>query len=323
MTHDQHPFATLTPDTLLDAVASLGLYPDGHLLALNSFENRVFRIGLEDEQPCIAKFYRPQRWTDEAIVEEHAFTTELADEDIPAIAPLLINGSTLHHHAGFRFALFARQGGRAPEVEDLEVLNRIGALMGRIHAVGRRQAFRHRPEISLQTFGIQSRDALLQGDFIPGALRTQWQAVVNAALAGVAACFQAAGPVQPLRIHGDCHLGNILWTDAGPHFVDFDDARSGPAIQDLWMLLSGDAASMRLQLSEILDGYEQFCEFNRRELQLVEALRTLRLLHHSAWLAQRWEDPAFPPAFPWFGTPHYWDSRIIEMREQTALMQPG
>lgn len=354
------PFAELTPDTLLTALESTGLRCDGRLLALNSYENRVYQVGIEDSQPLVAKFYRPERWSDDAILEEHQFTQELADREIPVVPPLVINTATLHHALGFRFAVFPKQGGRAPELDNPDTLEWMGRFLGRIHAVGALQDFAHRPTLDIKSFGEDSCDFLLQNGFIPPDLLEPWQSIVTQALDGVRATFDRAGDVTNIRLHGDCHAGNVLWTEAsssihspfalsaaenrsvsrpvlstvegeleretltangGPHFVDFDDSRMGPAIQDLWMLLSGDRGDQTRQLSDVLAGYEDFAEFNLRELHLIEALRTLRLIHYSAWLARRWDDPAFPKTFPWFNTQHYWQDRVLELREQVALMQ--
>jgi Ser/Thr protein kinase RdoA (MazF antagonist) len=316
-----HTFAGLNPEVVLDAIESVGLRPDGRLLALNSYENRVYRIGMEEGAPLVAKFYRPQRWSDEAILEEHAFAETLAEREIPAVPPLrLEDGRTLHEHHGFRFAVFPMQGGRAPELEDRGTLEWLGRFIGRIHAVGAMEDFRARPAISLATFGTDSVEYLLSQDFIPADLLEAYRSVSAQALEGVRHCYERAGDVRMLRLHGDCHVGNVLWTDSGPHFVDFDDSRMGPAIQDLWMLLSGERGDMVRQLSDLLAGYEDFFEFDERELHLVEALRTLRLLHYSAWLARRWDDPAFQSAFPWFNTQRYWQDRILELREQVSLM---
>ncbi len=313
-------FYDLSPDAVLDALDAIGLRGDGRLLALNSYENRVYQVGMEEGPPVVAKFYRPQRWSDAAILEEHAFVHELHEAEIPVVPPMSVAGSTLHSHHGYRFAVFARQGGRAPELDAPGILEWIGRFMGRIHAVGASRAFVERPTLDPDTFGEQPRDWLLQSDLIPGELRASWSAISLQALDGVRRCYERAGDVRLLRLHGDCHVGNVLWTDAGPHFVDFDDSRTGPALQDLWMLLSGERAEMRRQLADLLAGYEDFCEFDPRELYLLEALRTLRLLHYSAWLGMRWEDPAFTAAFPWFNTVRYWQDRILELREQVALM---
>jgi Ser/Thr protein kinase RdoA (MazF antagonist) len=322
------PYAGLTPDCVLDALASVGIHGDGRLLALNSFENRVYQVWLEPSQRSaapaasviVAKFYRPRRWSDAQIVEEHAFTTELAEREIPVVAPLQLGKSTLANSGGFRFAAYPRQGGRAPELEDTRVMEWIGRFIGRLHAVGGTGAFRERPALDVQRFGDASREYLLAHDFIPADLLPAWTSAADQAIAGARRCFERADETRTLRLHGDCHAGNILWTDAGPHFVDFDDSCSGPAVQDLWMLLSGDRADAQRQLRALLGGYEDFCEFDDRELQLIEALRTLRLLHYSAWIARRWNDPAFPAAFPWFNTQRYWQDRVLELREQIAAM---
>jgi Ser/Thr protein kinase RdoA (MazF antagonist) len=314
------PYAGLTPDTVLDALDAVGFRGDGRFIALNSYENRVYQVYMEDGPPMVAKFYRPARWTDAQIAEEHAFVAELAEREIPVVAPLAVDGRTLHLHGGFRFAVYPRRGGRAPELGDAATLEWIGRFVGRIHAVGAVRPFRERPAIDVESFGTEPRDWLLAHGFIPADLLPAWESVANQALDGVRRAFDRAGDVASLRLHGDCHAGNVLWTDDGPHFVDFDDARTGPAIQDLWMLLSGDRADMTRQLSDVLAGYEDFAELDRRELHLLEALRTLRLVHYSAWIARRWDDPAFPAAFPWFNTQRYWQDRVLELREQVALM---
>jgi Ser/Thr protein kinase RdoA (MazF antagonist) len=315
-----HPYSSLTPDAVLDALESAGVRGDGRLLALNSYENRVYQVYVEDGPPVIAKFYRPARWTDAQILEEHAFALELAEREIPVVAPLVIEGRTLHESGGFRFAVYPRRGGRMPELDDPETLEWLGRFIGRIHAVGAVKPFAERPALDLASFGIEPRAWLLEHGFIPPDLLPAWKSVVDLALDGVRRSCDRAGDVRAIRLHGDCHAGNILWTDDGPHFVDLDDARMGPAMQDLWMLLSGDRAAMTRSLSDVLAGYEDFHELDRRELALVEALRTLRLIHYSAWLARRWDDPAFPAAFPWFNTQRYWQDRILELREQVALM---
>ncbi len=314
------PFGPLTPDFVLSAVEASGLVCDGRLLTLNSYENRVYQVGIEDAQPLIAKFYRPGRWSDEAILEEHAFLAELADAEIPAVPALAVGGSTLHHYEGFRVALFPRRGGRAPELDDPAVLGWLGRFLGRIHAIGANKPFAHRPDLTIRSFGEEPRDELLASPFLPPELRETWRSVVDQALDGVRRCFERAGAQPMIRLHGDVHGGNVLWTDAGPHFVDFDDARNGPAVQDLWMLLSGDAPAMARQLDHVLEGYEQFADFDPASLHLVEALRTLRLIHYAGWIARRWDDPAFPAAFSWFDTPRYWQDMILSLREQVALM---
>ncbi|MDP3843588.1 MAG: serine/threonine protein kinase [Oxalobacteraceae bacterium] len=316
-------FATLSPDCVLDALDSVGLHGDGRMLALNSYENRVYQIGIDDGPPLVVKFYRPQRWSDAAILEEHAFVQELAEREIPVVPAQVVNGSSLQVFDGFRFAVFTRHGGRAPELEDRATLEWLGRFIGRIHAVAALQPYQARPTLDIQSFGIEPQEYLLSHSFIPPDLLDAYRSVIAQALEGVQHCYERAGALQMLRLHGDCHVGNVLWTDAGPHFVDFDDSRMGPAMQDLWMLLSGERADRSRQMADLLAGYEDFCDFNPRELHLVEALRTLRLIHYAAWLARRWDDPAFPVAFPWFNTQRYWQDRILELREQVALMEEG
>jgi Ser/Thr protein kinase RdoA (MazF antagonist) len=324
---DPHPYARLTPDAILNALEARGLRCDGRLLALNSYENRVYQVGIEDAAPVVAKFYRPERWSDAQILEEHAFAIELSESEIPVVAPLAFDGATLLEGEGFRFALFPKRGGRSPELDDPEVLEWLGRFIGRIHAVGRARAFVQRPALDIESFGTEPREFLLASGFIPADLTEAWRQASALALEAVTCAFERAGEVATLRVHGDCHASNVLWTPAsgnqvgGPHFVDLDDSRMAPAVQDLWMLISGDRADMGRQLGRLLKGYEDFSEFDDRELNLVEALRTLRLIHYSAWLARRWDDPAFPLAFPWFNTPRYWQDRILELREQVAALQ--
>ena len=323
MTENPTPYDRLTPDVILDAIESTGYFADGRMLALNSYENRVYQIGIEDEKPLIAKFYRPGRWSDDQILEEHDYTQELADRELPVVPPLRIDGKSLFEFSGYRFSLSPRRGGRAPELDNREVLEWMGRFLGRIHAVGAIRPFAHRPAIDIGSFGDQPRAWLLTHDFIPADLRETWLSVIDQALEGVRTSYARAGSVNNIRLHGDCHVGNVLYTDDGPHFVDFDDCRTGPAMQDLWMLLSGSREEMTRQLRDVLEGYEEFADFDRRELHLMEALRTLRLIHYAAWLAQRWGDPAFPMAFPWFNTQRYWQDRILELREQVSAMEEG
>jgi len=316
---DPH-FQKLTPDLILDAVETCGYRCDGRQHALNSYENRVYQVWLEDGGMLVVKFYRPQRWSDAAILEEHAYSQELAAREIPVVAPLAIKGVTLHTHGGFRFALFPRRPGRAPELDRPEVLQWLGRFMGRIHAVGAIKAFRQRPRIDIASFGEAPSRYVLDHDFVPADLKPAYETIVRDALERVRACYAEAGRVKDIRLHGDCHAGNILWTDDGPHFVDFDDCRSGPAVQDLWMLLSGDREAMAIQLADVLRGYREFHDFDRRELRLIEALRTLRMIHYAGWLAVRWGDPAFPASFPWFNTQRYWQDQVLALREQCAVM---
>ena len=320
MDANDHPYSALTPDCVLDALDSVGVRGDGRMLALGSYENRVYQVFRDDEPPVVAKFYRPARWSDAQILEEHAFVAELVASEIPAVAPIGTADRTLHEFAGFRFAVFPRRGGRAPELEQRTTLAHLGRYIARLHTVGARSDFRHRPALTVESFGDESREFLIEHEFVPEDLRPAWTSVVDQALHGVRRAYEGRAS-RSLRLHGDCHGGNVLWTDDGPHFVDFDDARSGPAVQDLWMLLSGERAAMEAQLAIVLEGYETLRDFDRRELALVEPLRTLRLVHYSAWLARRWQDPAFPAAFPWFNTQRYWQDRILELREQIALME--
>ncbi len=319
-----HPYSALTPDLILDAVESTGVRSDGRLLALNSYENRVYQVGIEESRPLVAKFYRPDRWTRAQILEEHAFAAELAAAEIPVVPPQAWNDQTLHSHAGFSFALFEKRGGRAPELDFADVREVIGRFIGRIHMAATAQPFTVRPTLDVASFGSMPRDWLLSHAFIPADLVAAWQSVSGQALDEIARCYERAGDVKLIRLHGDCHLGNILYTDDGPHFVDFDDCRMGPAIQDLWMLLSGSREEMTIQLRDVLDGYQDFANFDPRELHLIEALRTLRMIHYSYWLASRADDPAFKIAFPWFfgaDALRYWQNQILALREQVAAMQ--
>ena len=329
-----HAYETLTPDVVMDALDSVGLTGDGRLMALSSYENRVYQIHLEHSagkgsqagDVVVAKFYRPDRWTDEQIAEEHTFANELMAAEVPAVGALQLHSRTLHHFKGFAFSVSPSRGGRRPELESLEVLAWIGRFLARIHTVGSAKPFIHRPALSLQTFGYASREVLLAGKYLPLDMESRWLKAFEVAVQTATAVFKSVGDIKNIRLHGDCHPGNILWTPeglpgAGPHFVDLDDARSGPAVQDLWMLLAGDRPQCLQQLGALVDGYEEFREFDRRELALIEPLRTLRLIHYSAWLAQRWHDPIFPINFPWFGSSDYWKGQVDMLQEQTEAMQ--
>lgn len=320
-TSQDEAFAKLTPDELLDAVEATGIHCDGRFLALNSYENRVYQIGVEDHPPLVAKFYRPQRWVNEAIIEEHIFTAYLAAQEIPVIPPNAdLQGNTLRFHGNFRFALYPCCGGRVPELDNSDELEQMGRLIARIHANSAVETFNFRPSLDIEDFAIKPRAFLLKNDFIPDYLIDAYQTLTEDLIEQIRAGFFRAGQVKQIRLHGDCHPGNILWTDAGPHIVDFDDARMGPAVQDLWMFLSGDRTYMTARLGDLLEGYTQFYDFNPSELHLIEPLRTLRMINYAGWLAARWSDPAFPLAFPWFNTPRYWDQHILALREQSALM---
>ncbi len=327
-------YSRLDPDTVINAVESKGFLSDARILALNSYENRVYQIGIEDEQPIIAKFYRPGRWSDEQILEEHTFSSELHALEIPAIPPLYLPEQSASEHTleqisekqslfdykGYRFALYQRRGGRAPELTDLDQLHRLGKLMGRIHAIGKISKFQHRPTLTIESFINRPVAYILQHDFMPALFIDSYKAIVADILHHVESNYRQFPP-ELIRLHGDCHPGNILWTDNGPHFVDFDDSRSGPAIQDLWMLLSGERHEQEQQLREILEGYEEFCDFDRTELNLIESLRSMRIVHYAGWLAKRWADPAFPRAFPWFNTEQFWGEHILQLKEQLAILQ--
>lgn len=318
MTMNNTPYANLDPNLILSAVESLGLSCNGSLFALNSYENRVYQIGIEGEAPVIAKFYRPLRWSNEIILEEHQFALELNEYEIPVVAPLIINNKTLHDFEEFRFSLFPRWGGRALEVDSLEQLEWMGRFIGRLHAVSACRKFKFRQALNVQTYGHASHDFLLKNNFIPDYMRQNYCAVADEALQLIEECFQQVGEIRPIRLHGDIHAGNVLWNQEGPHIVDLDDCVMGPAIQDIWMLLSGDKDQVEIQLQSILKGYSKFYDFDNRELRLIEALRTLRMLHYSAWLARRWDDPAFPMSFPWFNTPRYWEQQMRDLQEQIA-----
>ena len=318
-----HPYEQLTPELILDAIERSGLPPSGHLLALNSYENRVLQVGIADQPPMIAKFYRPLRWSDEAIIEEHVFATELAAAEIPVVAPWRRNGAgTLFRHRGFRFALFPRRGGRAPEPGDLDQLEWIGRFIGRIHLAGQARPFAHRPSLDPASMGWTARDSVLNSPLLPAHEHEAYAEASKVLLAAIEESFETVG-ARTIRLHGDCHHGNILWTDRGPHFVDLDDCRNGPAIQDLWMLLNGNRTERTVQLSAMLEGYSMFHTLDPSELALIEPLRGLRMVHYSGWLAKRWQDPAFPAAFAWVDSPHYWSQHIHDLRQQLdALSEP-
>jgi len=322
------PYAGLTPEAVLDALDSVGLRGDGRLIQLNSYENRVFQVFLEDGRVVVPKFYRPGRWSDAQILEEHAFAAELVAAEIPVVAPAKLGDITLASFnidgKPYRFSVCERQSGRAPEIEDTATLEWIGRFIGRIHAVGTRAPFEHRLTLDDRSYGEAPRDWLLASGMIAIEAEGPWKQAVDEVLDEVKRCFETAGEYKPIRLHGDCHVGNVLWTEAGPHFVDLDDALMGPPVQDLWMLLSGDRETMQRQLYALLSGYEDFMDFDWRQLRLIEALRALRMIHYSAWIARRWADPAFPAAFPWFGGRSYWSEQTTRMREQLeSIRQPA
>jgi Ser/Thr protein kinase RdoA (MazF antagonist) len=320
MTTSPHPFQTLTPSFIMDAVESQGYHCDCRTLALNSYENRVYQIGIDEGSPLIAKFYRPGRWSDKQIIEEHRFCFDLAEHELSVVAPWTNpDGDSLFSYGGFRFAIYPRQGGHAPEFDNLDNLLILGRMLGRIHSIGSLHPFRHRPTLDSASFGHVSV-ALIVERFIPEDYRASYEAVTNRLLETIDGIMNDVGPVSFIRTHGDCHAGNILWRDDAPHFVDFDDSRMAPAVQDLWMMLSGDQQRRSEQLEALIRGYREFCDFNPAELRLVEVLRTLRMLHYSAWIGSRWQDPIFPSTFPWFNTVRYWGEQILELREQLAVL---
>ena len=316
-----HPYSSLSPERVLDAIENLGYQCDGRLNALNSYENRVFQIGINDSDPIIAKFYRPSRWSFEQILEEHEFCKELANAEWPIVAPLTSDNEISAHRDGeFTFALFPRFGGHAPELDNLDTIEVLGRTLGRLHAIGSVKPFSNRPQLNIQSYGIDSREFLLNNDFIPQSLLQAYDSLTRDIIQIIERRFSECD-YATIRIHADCHPGNILWREDRGIFVDFDDCRMGPAVQDLWMLLSGDRQDQTAQLDALLEGYEMFHEFNDSELCLIEPLRTLRMLNYAAWIARRWTDPAFPITFSWFNTERYWAEHILQLREQFANLQ--
>ena len=313
------PFAGLSPDRVLDAASSVGLDPDGRLFALNSYENRVYQLG-SAEGTLILKFYRPARWDDAQILEEHHFTAEMAAAELPVAAPVAISGQTLFRHGEFRFAAFPFLRGGTPELDAPEARELLGRSIARLHQVGARRPFERRPEIGIERLGVTARTMVLQADLMPEGLRERYESVSGMLLERIEDAYRDVGPVGRLRLHGDCHLGNLLWNERGPLFVDLDDCAMGPRVQDLWMVLSGPAADQQAQWAALLTGYQQFADFDFRELRLIEPLRGLRMLHHAAWVCHRWLDPAFPRAFPWFGEARYWEGYVGDLREQMAVI---
>ena len=315
------PFSHLDPDRILEAVESLGFECDGRVLALNSYENRVYRIGRDNGLPLVAKFYRPERWTDVAILEEHAFSAELLAADISVVAPLIINEQTLHHDQQLRFALFPMQGGHAPEPGDKETLIHIGRALGRLHCVGASKDFNYREKLGIENKAEEPVHYLLKAHWLPQELEDNFISLCEQLIDQIEHAWQRAGHFETLRLHGDCHPGNLLWRDNTVHFVDLDDALTGPAMQDCWMLLNGSFETRSQQMAWLLEGYEVFRKFNRAELHLIEALRAMRIIHYHAWIARRWHDPAFPAAFPWFESSRHWEGVITQLQEQLSVMQ--
>jgi Ser/Thr protein kinase RdoA (MazF antagonist) len=314
------PFAGLTPEVVLDAAAAGGLDPDGRLFALNSYENRVYQVW-SGERGLVLKFYRPHRWSDAQIAEEHAFTHELTEAEMPVAAPLKIEGDTLLRFQGFRFSAFPFLRGRAPELDAPEARQLLGRSIARLHQVGARHPFRHRLRIGVERLGWEARSQVLEADLLPERLHERYASVSGALLERVSEAFARAPGVRDIRLHGDCHLGNLLWNEQGPVFVDLDDCAMGPRVQDLWMMLSGSADEQQGQWAQILEGYRQFADFDYAEVRLIEPLRGLRMLHHAAWVAHRWGDPAFPRAFPWFGEERYWEGYLQDLMEQMGQIE--
>lgn len=319
------PFAGLSPEAVLDAVESVGLPVDGRLFALNSYENRVYRVGLAEPLPpaderrardaVVVKFYRTGRWSDAQIREEHAFAADLTAAELPVAAPLRLAGETLHRHGGFRFAAFESWRGGAPELDAPGARELLGRTLGRLHAAASRRGFMHRAHV-LDDFGDAAVQAVLESGYLDASIESAYARVAGEAVRAIEAAFERAGPLDGLRLHGDCHLGNLLWDARGPVFVDLDDCCTGPAVQDLWMLVAGDTTQQQREWQLLMEGYEQFASFDFREVALIEALRTLRMIRHAAWLAARWSDPAFPRAFPWFAERRYWEQHLADLREQ-------
>lgn len=317
---DVKPFAGLTPEVVLDAAASVGLDVDGRLFALNSYENRVYQVG-RSAGMLVLKFYRPARWTDAQIEEEHQFTTELAAAELPVAAPVRVEGNTLFKYQDFRFAAFPWMAGRAPELDAPEARQIFGRTLARLHQIGALRPFQARTKLGIQRLGWDAREQVLASELLPDYLHERYEAVSSALLEHVEQVFQEVAPLREVRIHGDCHLGNLLWNERGPVLVDLDDCAMGPRIQDLWMMLSGSGAEQQRQWSELLEGYQQFADLDFREIRLIEPLRALRMLHHAAWVSLRWLDPAFPRAFPWLGEPRYWEGYMRDLLEQVEAIE--
>ncbi|WP_065188387.1 serine/threonine protein kinase [Shewanella woodyi] len=312
-------YQALTPDLILDAIESLEIYPETGLLPLNSYENRVYQFRCDNGVRYVVKFYRPERWSNEQIQEEHDFSQTLFDEEVPVATPVIIGGRSLHEYQGFRFALFPSIGGRSFEVDNLEQLEATGRFIGRIHQFSRQGSFQHRDLVNPQVLGDESLLWLKESGHVPSSLVLPYFTIVEQVLDKSKEIWSQQNPKQ-IRLHGDLHPGNILWTPDGPGFVDLDDARTGPAIQDLWMMITGDKPQKLLQLEILLEAYEEFCEFDSKELKLIEPLRAMRMLHYNAWLSRRWEDPAFPMNFPWYGEEKYWEQQILSFKEQLAVL---
>lgn len=311
-------FTTLMPELIMDALEKIGLRIDSGLTALNSYENRVYQFLDEDKKRYVVKFYRPERWSVEQILEEHQLSLELDLAEIPVVPPLSINGSTLLNHEGFHFAVFPSVGGRQFEQDNEEQLEWVGRFIGRIHRNNGDRRFIARPTLGLDEYLYRPRDELEHSALIAGKQKDAFLTSVDALIAAVKLCWTPQW--RCLRLHGDLHAGNIMWRD-GPMFVDLDDARNGPAVQDLWMLLNGNRSEQQYQLSLLLDAYSEFMDFNSRELALIEPLRAMRMIHYLAWISRRWGDPAFPHSFPWMVEADFWSQQTLIFNEQIKLLQ--
>ena len=313
-------FVDLTPDSILDAVESIGIYAESGLLALNSYENRVYQFKADDGQRYVVKFYRPERWSKAQILEEHSFTFELAAAEVPVVAPIVRDGQSLFEHNGYLFTLFPSVGGRIFEMDNLDQLDVLGRLIGRMHQVAKGNVFSERPVIGCDEYLDTAKIQLQNSNLVPSSLTTAFYTILDMVIAKTKSLYQQ---VETIRLHGDCHAGNILWAGDALMFVDLDDSRQGPAIQDLWMMLSGDRNNQLLQLDTLVAAYEEFCDFDHTQLKLIEPLRAMRMIHYMGWLAKRWEDPAFPRNFSWFADDKYWEQQILALKEQySALQEP-
>ncbi|RWR03141.1 serine/threonine protein kinase [[Pantoea] beijingensis] len=318
MTIPAFNFQTLNPDTIIDALWDTGLRVESGLTALNSYENRVYQFSDEDKKRYVVKFYRPQRWTLEQIEEEHQFSVELVEDDVPIAAPIMLQDKRLHQHEGFWFAIFPSLGGRQYETDNYDHMEWVGRFIGRIHQTGRKKRFTERPTIGLKEYVIEPRQILEATPLIPKSLKIKLLESLDRLIDTLQRCWHTNW--APLRLHGDCHPGNILWRD-GPLFVDLDDARNGPAIQDLWMLVNGERQEQRLQWDILLEAYAEFSDFDPHELSLIEPLRAMRMVYYLAWIVRRWQDPAFPRSFPWMTDEDFWRRQISIFNEQDKLLQ--
>ena len=321
-------FLELTPERILDAVEEFGVRATGRVLQLNSMENRVYEVEIEVEDDQVetrhdrfrvAKFYRPQRWSKEQILDEHAFLLDLVERDIPVIAPIQNeNGDTLKTIADIHCALFPKSGGRIPQEFTDEELERMGRLIARLHFVGAARPATARIQLSPQTYGIENLEKIISLGFLPNEYFNTYSNLVKTLSQTISPWFDG---IEMLRIHGDLHLANILWDDAGPKLVDFDDMLVGPPIQDLWLIVPGRDEESRRQFRVMINAYQELRAFDRKSLRLVEPLRALRMIHFSAWIAKRWEDPAFKRIFPGFGSNAYWSEQIGDLQDQLSVIR--